>query len=171
MPSPLTPPKPWYRDRWPWLLIAGPAIVVVAGLATAWIAVVSDDGLVAPDYYKRGLLINKEIERSSRAAALQLGAIVVVAPDGGVEVELTGLGDGTPVPAQLAIRFGRAARAGQDAEATLPRTAGGRYAGRTASLTPGRWLVAVEGDDWRLATGAVVALPGEVRLGRASGVD
>ena len=33
---------PWYREPWPWFLIAGPAIVVVASLSTAVIAVRSD---------------------------------------------------------------------------------------------------------------------------------
>ncbi|HSC95836.1 MAG TPA: FixH family protein, partial [Burkholderiales bacterium] len=43
--------KPWYRERWPWLLMAGPAAVLVAGAATIWIAFASADGLVAEDYY------------------------------------------------------------------------------------------------------------------------
>ena len=32
--SPRTPAPPWYRQRWPWLLMAGPAIVVVASMYT-----------------------------------------------------------------------------------------------------------------------------------------
>src|SRR4051812_31343236 len=43
--------RPWYREPWPWLLMSGPAIVVVAGCLTAGIAWKSDDGLVADDYY------------------------------------------------------------------------------------------------------------------------
>ena len=39
--------KPWYREPWPWLLMAGPAIVVVAGVTTAVIAFRGADGLVA----------------------------------------------------------------------------------------------------------------------------
>jgi hypothetical protein len=38
---------PWYRHRWPWLLMLGPAIVVVAGIATAAIAVATADTLVS----------------------------------------------------------------------------------------------------------------------------
>jgi hypothetical protein len=26
--------RPWYRQLWPWLLISGPAAVLVAGVAT-----------------------------------------------------------------------------------------------------------------------------------------
>lgn len=41
---------PWYRHRWPWLLMAGPGTVLVAGAITTWIAFASADGLVADDY-------------------------------------------------------------------------------------------------------------------------
>ena len=34
-----TKPDKWYRHPWPWLLMAGPAIVVVAGLYTLFLAV------------------------------------------------------------------------------------------------------------------------------------
>ena len=61
---------PWYRQRWPWLLMLGPAIVVVAGISTAVIALETDDGLVADDYYKRGLGINQTLERASRSAGV-----------------------------------------------------------------------------------------------------
>src|SRR3954470_9953714 len=61
-----------------WLLIAGPLLVVVASLATAWIAYRSDDGLVASDYYKRGLLINR-ILPSEPLPASKLAATVAFA--------------------------------------------------------------------------------------------
>ena len=53
--------RPWYREPWPWLLMAGPFVVVIASLACAWVAIDSDDGVVAQDYYKQGLAINKRI--------------------------------------------------------------------------------------------------------------
>ena len=43
-------PRPWYREPWPWILMSGPAVVVCAGIATAVIAVETNDGLVAEDY-------------------------------------------------------------------------------------------------------------------------
>jgi hypothetical protein len=45
-------PKPWYREPWPWILMSGPAVVVVAGLVTAVIAVRTSDPIVA-DYDAR----------------------------------------------------------------------------------------------------------------------
>ena len=57
--------RSWYAYRWPWLLMAGPAIVVVAGLVTAWIAVTSDDGLVARENLVARLAIDRGIPLAS----------------------------------------------------------------------------------------------------------
>jgi len=73
--------KPWYREPWPWLLMIGPVSVVLAGIATTVIAVTSFDGLVADDYYKQGLGINRVIARSEKARALGLDAAVQFNPD------------------------------------------------------------------------------------------
>jgi uncharacterized protein len=60
---PQPPARPWYRHGYVWLLIAGPATVVVAGIATAWIAASGADKLVAEDYYRRGIRINEQLAR------------------------------------------------------------------------------------------------------------
>ncbi len=59
-PTPL-PSPPWWRYGMVWMVIAGPALVVVAGLVTAWIAVDGADTLVSSDYYRRGIEINKTL--------------------------------------------------------------------------------------------------------------
>jgi hypothetical protein len=158
------PATPWYRDRWPWFLIAGPAIVVVAAMVTLWLAIASDDGLVADDYYKRGLLINKTLERQGRGEALQIGADVMIDIDGAVRVELRGAGDTTASPATVRLRLVHPTRAGQDAAVELPRGRDGSYNGRAPSLAAGRWRVSVETDAWRLPS-VESAVPGETRLG------
>ena len=40
---------PWYRQLWPWLLIAPPAASIVGGVALLWVAIASNDGLVTSD--------------------------------------------------------------------------------------------------------------------------
>jgi hypothetical protein len=54
---------PWWKHGHVWLLIAGPAAVVLAGLVTAWIAVASPDPVVEEDYYRRGIEINRQLAR------------------------------------------------------------------------------------------------------------
>lgn len=73
---------PWYRHRWPWFLMAGPAIVVVAGVITLWLAIRSNDGLVADDYYKQGLAINQTTARDQQATRLGLQAELMIGGSG-----------------------------------------------------------------------------------------
>lgn len=64
--------QPWWRYGHVWLLISGPAVVVVAAVATAVIAMRNADPLVAEDYYRKGLEINKTLaQERSLAPALQ----------------------------------------------------------------------------------------------------
>jgi hypothetical protein len=158
--------KPWYRERWPWFLVAGPALVVVAGLVTAYIAWSTDDGVIADDYYKRGLLINRSLERGARSEALRIGAIVHIAGDGTARVELTGLTD-VAAPAVLTLRLIHATRAGYDRVVVLARDRDGAYRGHIEPPPPGRWMVSVETDVWRLPMAEIAGRPDEVRLGVA----
>jgi hypothetical protein len=54
---------PWWRHGHVWLLIAGPAVVVVAGVATVLIALRHPDPVLAEDYYRRGIEINRTLAR------------------------------------------------------------------------------------------------------------
>ena len=54
---------PWWRHAHVWLLISGPAIVVVAGFVTLWLAVRTPDPVVEDDYYQRGLNINETLRK------------------------------------------------------------------------------------------------------------
>jgi hypothetical protein len=42
-------PLPWYRYPWPWVAIAIPAIAVIGGLFTLYLAVTHPDPLVVDD--------------------------------------------------------------------------------------------------------------------------
>ncbi len=53
--------KPWWQYGHVWLIIAGPVIVIVAGFVTLAIAIKTPDPVLAEDYYKRGLEINKTL--------------------------------------------------------------------------------------------------------------
>jgi hypothetical protein len=155
---------PWYRQRWPWLLMLGPALVVVAGIATLALAIATDDGLVADDYYKRGLAINRTLARTDAAAARTLGASVDVGADGRVIAVVTGEGGLPPV---VRLRVSHPTRSGFDRSAELVQGPDGRYAGRIDALPPGRWRVSVETDAWKLPAVEVDGSAVHVALGAA----
>jgi hypothetical protein len=60
-------PAPWWKHGHVWLLIAGPATVVVAGVITTVLAVRGADPVVAQDYYRRGIEMNKTLAARDKA--------------------------------------------------------------------------------------------------------
>jgi len=143
---------PWYRVPWPWFLIAGPAIVVVASLSTAVIAVRSDDGLVADDYYRRGIAINRTLARGDHARALGLAATLQV-NEARDRVRVL-LSSAAPIPAEaLRLTMTHGTRAGLDQSVLLARTAPGVYEGPVRISAEGGWSLRLEDDrgTWRLS--------------------
>jgi hypothetical protein len=68
----LEKPARWWKYGHVWLLLAGPVAVVIAGVVTAWIAVSRPDPVLAEDYYRQGLEINKRLaQERAMAPALQ----------------------------------------------------------------------------------------------------
>ena len=61
----------WWHYGHLWLVIAGPVIVVIAGLVTTWIAVRDPDPVLTTDYYRRGIEINKELANKALVPAMQ----------------------------------------------------------------------------------------------------
>ena len=59
--------RPWYRQFWPWFIMALPLAAVIAGLTTVAIAVTHQDSVVRDDWYTEGKSINQDIARDSRA--------------------------------------------------------------------------------------------------------
>ena len=59
--EPLAADDPWWRHPLLWMVIAGPALVVVASFVTFWYAWGSPDPLVSEDYYRRGVEINRTL--------------------------------------------------------------------------------------------------------------
>lgn len=145
------PVLPWYRHRWPWLLMLGPLVVIVAGVITAWLAFRSSDGLVADDYYKQGLAINQVTSRDRRAAALGLSAEMAFEPVRKMlRVSLRG-GQGE-APKSLVLKLAHPTRGGLDQSLRLQRDESGGYSAAPNGDLAGRWHVALEDEagEWRL---------------------
>lgn len=146
------PSNPWYRERWPWLLMIGPASVVVAGAVTAWLAVASSDGLVEDDYYKQGLAINQILKRDQVAAERDYSAQVTLSSGNDrIRLFLKGAAD-APLPPSLRLRLSHPTRAGNDQNIELEARGPGFFEGRLTPPPAGRWLVIVEdpAKSWRL---------------------
>lgn len=144
--------QPWYREPWPWLLMLGPLVVIVAGFVTAYLAVVSNDGLVEDDYYKQGLTVNQRTARDQRAAELGIEAEFVVGAEGRRIRVLLRANEGVRLPEALALRITHPTRPGLDQNLALRREGAGIYDGTLEPLPGGRWHVTLEDGarEWRL---------------------
>jgi len=147
---------PWYRQRWPWFLMLGPAIVLAAGAYTAWLAYRIDDGLVARDYYKRGLLINRTLQRDHNAAALGISAQGAWSADArSLSIRVRGPAQPAPEPVLRVVYD----RTGAEHVVRLREIGGGWYEAALARPADARWRAVLETDDWRLTM--LDSLPGE----------
>jgi uncharacterized protein len=163
-PADAVPPA-WYRQRWPWLLVAGPFLVVVASLASAWIAVKSDDGVVADDYYRQGLLINQKLARAAPAEHAP-GATISVGADRGIRIHLYGVAQ---TPSHLQLTLARPGEHREDHRVSLAPVDGGEWVGAMPDLVSGRWIVTLESEMWRLPVTTVASPLREMTLGVVAG--
>ena len=138
----------WYREPWPWILIGLPLSAVIAGIATLIIAIENQDGLVAEDYYKQGLAINRVLAREKRASDLSLSAQMMVSGER-IRIRLDGAG---AFPDGIKLRFVHPTRAGEDREVDLNSIAAGWYEGILPPLSNGHWRLQIEDaqSTWRL---------------------
>ncbi len=157
--------RPWYREPWPWILAAGPFIVVVAACYTAWLAVKSSDGLVTEDYYRKGLSANQTIARSEQATRMGLVAGVRIGGDT-LAVRLEARDKGFVMPPTLAVTISHPTRAGLDQSRVLVRN-GELYSGEVRLPAAGHWLVLLEDErkTWRLMGNVILPANGETLIG------
>ncbi|SFD23083.1 FixH family protein [Massilia yuzhufengensis] len=143
---------PWYRHRWPWFLMIGPALVLVGGVVMTVLAVSRPDAMVVGDYYKQGKAINQELRRDRAATRLGLAfEAAYEARAGRISGRLTSFG--IPVAAPFHIRLAHPTQPGKDRVLEALPDAQGRFSAHAPSLEPTHWQVVVEGGarDWRLA--------------------
>jgi len=156
--------RPWYREPWPWILMSGPAAVIVAGAFTTYLAIAHEDALVADNYYKEGLAINRILQREDVALRGGYSAQVMFSPDGQrVRVRLEGAVD---APAALRLHMVHPTRADLDADISLASMQAGWYEGKMKLASAPRWTLQLEDEagswrltgSWRPTEGAEVAL-------------
>ena len=143
--------RPWYRHRWPWLLMLGPAWVLAAGSAAGYLAFTRPDAMVVDDYYRQGKAINQDLRRDRVAAARGINA--ELAYDSGAQT-LSGvlLADGQPLSGPLHLQLVHPTQPGKDIGLPLLADRDGHFSTPIGLLEATRWTVQIEGAarDWRL---------------------
>ncbi len=140
---------PWYKQYWPWILIALPLSAVIASFTSLYFALHQPDSLVVDDYYKDGLGINRTLQHERRAFDLKLSATGEIELD--KKLILLRL-KGEQQPPVLQISLLHPTQSQQDRQVQLARQPDGRYLGTLTELPAADWYVRLEpkDDTWRL---------------------
>jgi hypothetical protein len=168
--------RPWFKQPFVWMVIGIPLSSVIVGMIMLWLSIVSFDGMVADDYYKRGLQINRVLDRERAALHAELaGRLDLRATTSVLSLE-SGKAD-FQLPDKVQVQMSFATSAGQDEVFTMTRTPGADvYSGPALNLPQGRWYVyitskAVAGDavedgagGWRLSGTLITPGAGVVSL-------
>lgn len=152
IPVPRPTISPWYTHRWPWLLMLGPATVLVGGGFAAWLALGHPDAMVVDDYYKQGKLINQDLRRDRAASALHLGVRLRYLPDQG-RLQGTIASAGAPLAAPFTVHMAHPTLPERDLVLKVAPAIDGSFSVPLPALEKTHWQLTIEGEkrDWRLA--------------------
>lgn len=148
---------PWYKQFWPWFIIALPGSAVVAGLTTVWIAMQSDDSLVYKSDDGIDVVTERNLaaERTANASGLTAN-VMINAETGSVTASLTAISD-LPETSTVQLELLHPTRQHLDLDAELVRAMANSageptWAGHFVTPPSGRYYIVLSsGNDWRLS--------------------
>ncbi len=148
--------KPWHKYPLVWMMFAIPFSAVIMGVVMIWLALDTDDGLVADDYYKQGMEINRVIKRDKKATELGLSAIIEF--DNSARIIRLQFDKGLleSFPKSLPLQLQHATRENSDISVLLDHGIGNQYIGHVnQQISEGIWYFEIsDGSDvdsgWKL---------------------
>jgi hypothetical protein len=150
--------KPWYRQFWPWFIIALPASSVVAGLTTLWISMQTTDSLVVHGEDGVRKAADRRVAAQRLASEMNLAAAIDIDPESGIVTAVIRSGALDDVPGSLEFELSHPAFADRDEAVTLTKAlpdgdGNPVWVGHFVTLPEGRYYAVLRsGDAWRLST-------------------
>ena len=141
--------KPWYKQFWPWFLIAVPLATFVTSGILIHLATSTEDSLVVDDYYKEGKAINLSLDKIAAAQRKNITSDLTI-QDGTITLKFH---SGIPQDGQaLKLAFYHTTLQDRDTSVLLSRDAGGIYRGFVESSLDGKWRVTLTplDEDWKI---------------------
>lgn len=164
------PIVPWYKQRWPWILMSIPFSSICVGSYFMYQAIEHADPMVQEQYYAAGQSINKVIAAGREAARLGLAGRLDFDGDK-VTLDLSQR-VAEPLPPVLTLQLSHPTIAKLDQTVTLVQGSAGRYSGTMHPTDARRWDITLAAPDkswslsgsWRSDLGAAAKLtPTDVR--------
>jgi uncharacterized protein len=155
--------KPWYKQLWPWLLIAIPVITALKAVHTIVIMQQHSPDMVVDDYYKAGRAINVQLAKYREAALRNLQASILIAGN----TAIVRFADNTVLDGAIHLDFYHATLADRDFALDAERSGELLYVA-TLPVTPqGKWKLVVSdaSGQWKLRATLTLPATTEIELG------
>ncbi|WP_283149542.1 FixH family protein [Silvimonas soli] len=143
--------KPWYKEPGPWLVMAGPAVVVVGSLFCVYLAFSREDDLVTQNYYQAGQAINQRMHEDEQAKLLGLdGKLTLDVVRGHVELLLDNPKN-QQLPPVLQMDLAHPTQEKLDQHVLLSKVDGGHYLANIEPTKATRWHISIQNQElWRM---------------------
>lgn len=157
--------KPWHKYPFVWFVFSIPLSAVIVGMILLWLAITTDDGMVADDYYKQGLAINKSLRRERLASELGISAIFEYDRELNRVLLRLNKGELSDYPANLSFSLQHAAKSDWDEQMRLMHGQDNQYIGYIkGQLPPGVWHVELAMQEWRIGARINLASQKKIQL-------
>lgn len=154
---------PWYKQFWPWFLIAVPVITLIMGGVLLKLAISTEDSLVVDDYYKEGKAINATLDKELVARKLNITTELTI-DNGSIAVKFH---SGIPQDGSaLKLNFYHVTLEERDTSLLLSRDAGGIYRGSVDTSLDGKWRVSLTPIDesWKIQNTVLLPQSGAIKF-------
>lgn len=132
--------RPWYREPWPWILMTGPFVVVIAGSVTAWLAASGQDPVIDENYYQNGLALARRGAEEGFTRLAGPRAEIAVGADRRIRLFLSG-----DHSEQVVLRFEPTDGSSPEQQLKLRAESPGFFSATLSSVpTSGTWRVILE---------------------------
>jgi hypothetical protein len=146
----------WYKQFWPWFLIAFPLSSMVLSFTMMKLAFTGKDSLVIDDYYKEGRSINLNLHKFQEAKVRDIEAQLLF---GSNKIELVIIKGNLDDGSALTLDFFHSTQASKDFKTVLLKDASGKYTGTFDQDLAGKWRISLHPHDelWKIQQ--LVSLP------------
>lgn len=145
---------PWYRQFWPWFLLAPLIMTVCLSTYMLRVAFTQDQAVVSDNYYKNGLAINRLMDDLAAAKTLGVNAKVVL--DDEKLLLILDASQVLPADLSLILTFSHPVSQKKDVRLDLQSVGNQQFVAKVPALDQGKWYLDIESSKlsdlpaWRL---------------------
>ena len=155
--------KPWYKQLWPWLLIAIPVFTALKAVHTVFIMQQNSPDLVVDDYYKEGRAINMQLAKYREAALRNLQATILIAGNKAI----VRFAENAVLEGEVHLDFYHPTLAARDFALDAERSGELLYVANLPLSPTGKWqqVVSDASKEWKLRAELHLPAATEIKLG------